>query len=317
MIRSVRVLVGSVALVGLLFPATAQAQAACTWQRTELPVPAGHGNPAVKGVGGEYTVAQTMATPTPGIARWHKGVPTLVGSPTQDPAFYGAPRDVSANGTILAELVPTAGPPVGEPYVTLLDGTHKSLGTPAPGQQKVAVGINASGDVVGYTSIDGVQRLVLWSASDYSKPQILGAGDPVGIDDDGFILAKPGIRYKPGVIAKPLKKPAGATQIQVHGYDNNTAAGLAVIGDTFYATVWNADGSVRFVLTAGKGQSANSQGSVLNGGPIHKLWRAGQAADLPVPGPANHTQAFVTERDTIVGNYRDDLDGYAAEWTCS
>ncbi|ALG06736.1 hypothetical protein AOZ06_07160 [Kibdelosporangium phytohabitans] len=309
-------MVGSIALVGLLFPATAQAQAACVWQRAELPVPAGHGNPAVKGVGGAYTVALTRATPTPGIVRWHNGQPALLGSPAQDATFYGAPRDVSANGTVLADLVPTAGPPVGEPYVTLLDGTHKPLGTPSPGQQKVAVAINAGGDVVGYTSVDGVQRLVVWHASDYSKPQVLGAGDPAGIDDAGFILAKPGIRYKQGEIAKPLKKPAGATQIQVHGYDNNTAAGLAVIGDSFYATVWNADGTVRHVMSTGKAQSANSQGTVLNGGPIHKLWRAGQEADLPVPGPANYTQAFVTERDTVVGNYRDDVDGYAAEWTC-
>ncbi|ONI77235.1 hypothetical protein ALI144C_34775 [Actinosynnema sp. ALI-1.44] len=312
-------LVGSVALVGLLFPATAQAQQACTWQRSELPVPAGHSGPDVKGIGGEYSVALTGSNPVPGIVRWRNAQPTVLSLPTTEPGLYGTPIDVSANGTVVAVLRSLNGPVLNKPYVTKVDGTHKFLADPAPGKPGNPVAINSQGVVVGHADVDGALRLVLWNGPDYSSATVLGTGVAMGIDDDGFILARPGIRYKPGVIAQPLKKPVGATSIDVLGYDNGTAVGSAVTGMVYQGVVWNADGTVRYVLPGGTVRSANSQGTAIGDGVSGaKLWRAGQPADLPVPGPWMAGN-FVTGRDTLIGTYLDIEGGnvHAAEWTCS
>ncbi|ONI77233.1 hypothetical protein ALI144C_34765 [Actinosynnema sp. ALI-1.44] len=281
----------------------------------------------VKGIGGEYVVAETTtASSTHNVVRWHKGVATVLGSPAQDPTYYMTPIDVSANGTVLATWTKVGSPWESHPYVTLLDGTHKFLPEPGPGAPPgagpwtTAKAINAHGDVVGDVGMYDDNKLVLWKGSDYSTANVLGAGHPMGIDDSGFILKAPGIKVKPGQIAKPLKKPEGATSIYVHGYDNGTAIGNAKIGTAEKMTVWNDDGSVRYVVSGGLGRSANAKGMAVGGtgwnGNDPTLWRDGQSAELPTPPPVGST-TFVTDRDTLVGSYSVGNDVFAAEWTCS
>ncbi|NRN69090.1 hypothetical protein GC106_63460 [Kibdelosporangium sp. 4NS15] len=315
--KSVRLLAGVIVTLGLVLPATAEAQTACTWQRTELPLPPGHSMPEVRGIGGDYAVGQ-INSPAPGIVRWHNGAATLIGLPTTEPDFFGAPIDVGADGTVLAALTPLTAPGAGRPYVTKPDGTHKFLADPAAGWAGTAVAINGRGDVVGYASGPEGVRIALWTGPDYGPPRLFGNTVPAGIDDSGVIVTRYGARYVTPGFAWPLAKPAGATGVYVQSYDNGLAVGWTTFNGGDHLLLWNPDGSLRYSLPDGLGYSANAQGTVLgtvSGSFDAHLWRAGLRVPLPDPSPLYYS-TFVTGRDTLVGTYIENSTLRAAEWSC-
>ncbi|ALG06735.1 hypothetical protein AOZ06_07155 [Kibdelosporangium phytohabitans] len=269
------------------------------------------------GAGGEYAVALAGGPQRPAIVRWHRGQPTLFESPAVDQNLYGPPFDVSANGTVLATLLAWSGPSVHFPYVILPDGTLKALKDPDGGRWVAPVAINSRGDVVGSAACENARKLVLWRGPEYGPPEVLGEGDAIGIDDSGTILMRPGTRYEPDGTTTPLSTPVGATYVEVSSFDNGTAVGSAMIDGITRAVVWNTDGTVRHVLGEGIAHSATGRGTVLGSHlDAGKLWRDGQPAALPDPGPYGDT-GFATEQDTLIATYEDGGNINTTEWSCS
>lgn len=318
-----RALLGCLVAVGLIVPAAGQAQAACAWHRTELPVPEYHVGTEVWGVGGEYVVGTTQNQGIKGI-RWHNGQGTLLGVPSIEPNSTAEPRDVNSSG-VVAGTLRTKRPDETEAmdaYILRVDGSYQLMGSTT--HQEWAIAINDRGDVVGYTMANGETKTVVWWATDYSKYQVITSGTPVGITDSGKVVTRSGLmvsKLSSGLfLGRQMQKPAGAEQIAIGSFDNGTPVGWSVAPGGSQAIVWNANGSLRST-TPGAGYAANDLGTVVGvrGDGQPALWRNGVVSTLPTPAPQMIPgRVFVDDRDVITGTYSGpNFENSAAQWRCS
>lgn len=315
-------LVSCLLAAGLIVPVAGHAQATtCTWQRTELPVPAPHSGPSIAGIGGDYVVGYTNDQ---GFL-WHKGQVKLLVPPSTDPNRTARVADVNSSGTVTGTLHTTNndGTYSQDAYITRPDGTHQMLASVRRNEHAVA--INDRGDVVGYTvdwNNHGNTQVVLWQAKDYTKPRILVSGSAAGVDNSGRVVTVEGLLITPldnGLaVGRRLQKPAGTDWVAVTGFEGATIVGNSARQNSFLAVTWNANGSVRWV-TEGRGYAANSAGSVVGlQGPLTPMfWRAEQPLGMPSPAPmVAPGHVFVGDQDVMTGTYFAGNEAVAAQWRC-
>ncbi len=174
-----------IALLASVVPAQAQARTGCTWVPSDLPLPAGVTGGTVYAAGPNGYLAGA-ANRSGGVLVWHDRAVTRLDTPVDADLSVSA---VNGNGDVVGFDSHTHSAFVHR------NGTYQLLPGPA-GERTEAVGINASGDIVGTVGDGGASspsRVVLWQATQPGTYQIVAGSRAVGIDDAGRVVNDEGL----------------------------------------------------------------------------------------------------------------------------
>ncbi|TWP48014.1 hypothetical protein FKR81_30590 [Lentzea tibetensis] len=252
----------AVALVLATLPVTAQAApSGCVWTPTALPMHDGIKRERVVGMSPDGSVAVGDGTEDGTLETRLRGLlwfgSTLVEMPNGGwgDTVDNGPNDVNNSGVVAGYTYDNDNG-LSRPY-RYRDGHYEWLPVPA-GLDGIATDINEAGDIAGWLlDSRGVTSTILWRAGQPSV--IIGAGQPIGLDDAGRVVTDQGLIWSPDGSTRTIKQRRDA---KPRKYANGRVIGQTRAGREELVE-WNLDGVVTRVLPGGRlAEGINGSGVV-------------------------------------------------------
>jgi hypothetical protein len=283
----------------------AQAQTACTWRPTDLPLPADapSGTMSAASPDGRYFAGQAEDGL---LLLWHdRQLTELAGT-------EGGYRVAGVNGAGHVISNDDTG------VFVYRDGAKQYLPVPA-GRTAYVRDINEHGDVVGY--LDGANTTIVWKAANPAAYELIQVANPVAIDDEGRIAFRSGvIRSTDGTTVRIAGHPA----VRIEKFQGGRVIGR-VDGQFYSLREWSLTGAVvrDYKISPSSPIGINRDGLLASGyfkpgvGNAYGAWQG--STFLGDPGPDLHILA-VTDTGLLAGHRQwraEDNFWGPSTWACS
>jgi hypothetical protein len=192
-------------------------------------------------------------------------------------------------------------------------------------QRVRTVAMNDRGDITGYSDdLNGHQNVLLWKAGS-STYQTLGAGMPVGIDEDGRVAITGGVIVNPDGTRRALQLPSDVGRVTLSSFEHGMIAGYGFTSSGWSGIVWDATGALVSNVSGAFARSANSHGTMLGQNGTSSadvaVWRGGVLSEyvtnpqpsFSISGSVNSGYGTITDDDVIIS---DDVNGAPTRWHC-
>ncbi|MEU0880572.1 hypothetical protein ABZ345_18365 [Lentzea sp. NPDC005914] len=263
------------ALVLAALPAPAQA-AGCVWTASGLPTHRNLENDRVDAMSpdGTITVGDAVYPVTRDLKGilWLGSTPVDMADPNFGPGVHNWPWDVNNAGVVVGYTYDES-TAMTRPYrYHVQDGSYEWL-QPSVGFA-AANYVNERGDVAGWISDNGGDHVVLWPAGSV-QPQVIGTGQPAGLDEAGRVVTTNGEIWSPDGTTVRIKDRRAHPERYAEGH----VIGAASDGKT---VEWNLAGKVtRTFPGAGSATAVNSSGVFATKHGLHwAIWTDGAPQDV-------------------------------------